>query len=731
MKRKIITFIMLLIMISLLGSRAGMTIAYAQENGAGSDTNIQTGNITNTTPADTNIQPGDTTSPTPTVTPANPLITVTSIMIRQSPSKVTYRKGESLNFSDMIVDAYYSDGTTAAVTDYQISGYDSSLLGTQTVIISYQGQTVSLAITVLPPKVMNVTCTNHDMSSLTLSWDPIMSAVRYEIYTYDTLTGSYTLATTVYGNSATLNYPPATAQSFQICAIESVNGTEYKSDYSDTFTAATSPAAVTGLSATANTASSIMLSWDQTSGATGYIIYRALENSSEFTLCNVTNTNTYQDSKLSSGVSYQYKVCAFTFDKQYNGDYSSVLDTSTSPAVSLVKYKAGEEKVKITYKRVNGASFYDIYMADSSSNYTLLTSRIGWYKNYYIADGLATGETYSFYVVARKEYNGVSYQGDASETISIDIVPVEPTSTNAKIFAAKSDFMNSYAYTKIDFFRKYVQYAKSFIIPGLVTTNVDGFSSNKMVPQGITFSENYLFQTAYDLTGEENSVIYVMDKKTKELLTTLILPSKTHAGGIGYDGVNLWVPTGKKVSSIPMTVIEDAVSSGNAYVNVTYNTTCPISITGSYITYHDDKLWVGSYDELKQTYMYSYDIYDKDSSPTLEQADAMYMPTRVQGVAFTNQGTMILSRSCQLYKGLRGYMRQLDVYRPDFSKETNGVISLGNVMNSVEMPSMNEDIAIDGAYLYVNFESAAFEKASYKMDRICAFKLTSITKKTK
>jgi Fibronectin type III domain./Bacterial Ig-like domain (group 3). len=716
MKRKILTFIMMFIMISLLGSLTGMTNAYAQETGAGSDTSIQPGDGTNTTTTDTQT---------------NPLVTVNSIVIRQLPSKITYRKGENLNFSDMIVDANYSDGTSAAVTDYQISGYDSSILGTQTVTISYQGLTASLSITVLPSKVMNVTCTSHDMSSFTLSWDPILSAVRYEIYSYDAITGGYTLATTASGNSVTLNYPPATSQSFQICAVEVVNGTEYKSDYSDTFTAATSPSAVTGLSATANTNSSITLTWDQVSGATGYIIYRSSEKSSEFTLCNTTNTNTYQDLNLSSGVAYQYKVCAFTYDKQYYGDSSAALDTSTAPAISLVKCKAGEDKVKIFYKKVNGASFYDIYMADSSSNYTLLTSRIGWYKNYFVADGLTTGETYSFYVIARKEYNGTSYQGDASDAISVDVVPVEPTSTYAKIFATKNDFMNSYAYTKIDFFRKYVQFSKSYVIPGLATTNVDGFSSTTMCPQGITFTENYLLQTAYDLSGEENSVIYVMDKNSRELLTTLVLPSQTHAGGIGYDGTNIWVPTGKKVSSIPVTDIDEAVASGNAYVKVSYLTTCSINNVGSYITYYDNKLWVGTYDELKQTYMYSYDIYDKDSNPTLEQVDAIYMPTRVQGAAFTSQGTLILSRSCQLYKGLRGYMRQLDVYRPDFANENNGIILLGDVGNTVEMPSMNEDIAIDGAYLYVNFESAAFDKASYKMDRICAFKLSSITKKTK
>jgi hypothetical protein len=251
-----------------------------------------------------------------------------------------------------------------------------------------------------------------------------------------------------------------------------------------------------------------------------------------------------------------------------------------------------------------------------------------------------------------------------------------------------------------------------------------------MCPQGLTFAENYLLVSAYDLTGEENSVLYVMDKASKKLLTTLILPSKPHAGGICYDGYNIWVTNGSKVSSILFSEVDAAAKSGQPYVPVKYNTVNPLNITTSYITYYNNKLWVGTYNELQTTYLYSYSIDNKETSPVLTKAEAILMPTRVQGIAFSKIGTLILSRSCQLYKGLRGYMRQMDSYKPDYANAVNGIIPLGNLVNSVSMPSMNEGIAIDGSYLYVNFESGAFEASTYKMDRICAFKLTDIVKKT-
>ena len=71
-------------------------------------------------------------------------------------------------------------------------------------------------------------------------------------------------------------------------------------------------------------------------------------------------------------------------------------------------------------------------------------------------------------------------------------------------------------------------------------------------------------------------------------------------------------------------------------------------------------------------------------------------------------------------------MRQIDVYQPKFTEKKKGIIPLGEIINTVEMPSMNEEIALDAGYLYVNFESGAFTNASYTMDRICAFDLNVI-----
>jgi len=657
---------------------------------------------------------------------------VNQIIINQYPSKMIYVKGDNLDFSDMIVEGYYDDGTRSIIADYIVEGYDSNKVGTQTVFINYQNYFAVFNITVIPAKVTNISVLSHNTTSHTLTWDAFSDTTRYEIYSLDDITGTYNLLTSTYGNSNTFYDYPGTIHNYKISAVEYIGGIEYRSELSDTFTAATDPEMVTGLMVTGITTSSVTLTWNEVPGATGYLVYRSPASVDNYNYYNTTDSTSYIDKKLASGTSYKYKVCAYTLNETYSGSFSIEIEASTNLEKIRLNCKVGEQKVRLTWPKVNGASSYDIYIGSDSTGFSLLTTSTGKNLSFsYIADGLIAENTYSFYAIAHRYYNGAVYDSPPSNITVITMEEIEKTSTVAKYFMNVNEFKKSWSYTQLPFFKKYVNYSKSIKIPGLVTTNVGGFSSTSMCPQGITFAEDYVLLTAYDTASEENSVIYVMDKSSKKLLTTLILPSKTHAGGIAYDGSNIWIPTGTKISSVPFSEIDAAAEKGDPYSYIKYNTTSAIGIVASYVTYYDNKLWVGSYNELKSTNMYSYIIENKETVPSLIKKDTIIMPTRVQGMAFTSQGTLILSRSCQLRNGLRGYMRQLDVYKPAFITDVNGVISLGKLINSVMMPSMNEDIAIDGSYLYVNFESGAFDKASYIMDRICAFKLINIVRKTK
>lgn len=647
------------------------------------------------------------------------------IYINKYPDKTTYGTGESLDFTGMIVESVNADGTITQVTDYTTTGYDSSKIGSQIVYINYQNNTASIPISVVPGKVSTITV-KSSAASYTLSWNASPDVTRYEIYRLEPATGTYLLVTTTTDLSVTFQYPLGTVHSYQIRAVKELYGVITAGVFSDPVQAATSPNAVTGLSLAAADVQSIQISWAPVLGATGYSVYRKTAGTGDFVRVGDTVTANYTDTGLKAGTAYQYKVSAYVINNTFSGEASTVLDTSTRVAQAVLKLKAGEERARLTWAAVSGADSYDIYMEDMSGTKALLATNAGSTNSIYIAEDLTVGETYQFSVVARRQYNNAEYNGAPSQLQTVTISEVAATSTAAKLFADDAAFKKSKAYTDTAFLKNNLDFKKSLIIPGIVSTNVGGFVSTGMCPQGITFAKNYLLMTAYDLAGEENSVIYVMDKSSKKLLTTLVLPTNAHVGGIAFDGKYVWLTTGTKVSSVPYADIQKAAKAGDAYANVEFLSVNKVGISASYIAYYADRLWVGSYDELNTTKMYSYDIYDFGDSVSLEVADTVIMPTRVQGVTFTKDGDLIVSRSCQLYQGLRGYLRQIDVYHPDLEKEVTEEISLGDSLNTIIMPSMNEGIALDGSRVYVLFESGAFANASYPVDRILAFKLTSI-----
>lgn len=74
-------------------------------------------------------------------------VVLVSITI-EGPAKTTYKIGETLDLTGLVVTAHYSDGTSQVITDYKVSEVDLSTAGNKLVIISYKEQTAAFLITV-------------------------------------------------------------------------------------------------------------------------------------------------------------------------------------------------------------------------------------------------------------------------------------------------------------------------------------------------------------------------------------------------------------------------------------------------------------------------------------------------------------------------------------------------------------------------------------------------------
>ena len=75
-------------------------------------------------------------------------VTLESIAVTTNPTKVEYVVGDELDTTGLVVTASYSDGTTQVVTGYELSGYDKTVAGTQTVTVTYEGKTATFEVVV-------------------------------------------------------------------------------------------------------------------------------------------------------------------------------------------------------------------------------------------------------------------------------------------------------------------------------------------------------------------------------------------------------------------------------------------------------------------------------------------------------------------------------------------------------------------------------------------------------
>ena len=220
-----------------------------------------------------------------------------------------------------------------------------------------------------------------------------------------------------------------------------------------------------------------------------------------------------------------------------------------------------------------------------------------------------------------------------------------------------------------------------------------------MYPQGICFAEKYVLITSYSDEGDTLGEIRVYDKETGEYLLSLGMDENSHLGGIAYDGANIWVCNSSKMAL-------ERISY--AFINVTvenYKGKCvdirnlvdvyPVNIIPSCITFYQGHLWVATHTKRTNSQMVSYYFdYDEDQ---LYFDDIYYIPSKVQGICFDEEGKVILSTS---------YGRKSSSYIKIYESVDMMSKNVTEYLEMIELPPCSEGITIENNKLYVIFESA-------------------------
>lgn len=204
---------------------------------------------------------------------------------------------------------------------------------------------------------------------------------------------------------------------------------------------------------------------------------------------------------------------------------------------------------------------------------------------------------------------------------------------------------------------------KEFINSIVKEQNIDDL--NDYVLQGICkVDDNYLI-TAYNSNRVNNSIIYIFDSNLEKYRIREI-NTKSHVGGITYDPNhnNIWITDiNGTISAYDKNELlsykKDILPKfKNIYVGKELNNyygTC----SAAYITYDDNKLYIGNFNDRNNSIIKEYNILD-NGMINIDDYNKIRISEYVQGIAFYEDNDskyLIISSSYgrQLYSKLKIY----------------------------------------------------------------------------
>ncbi|BCN31970.1 GH25 family lysozyme [Anaeromicropila herbilytica] len=244
--------------------------------------------------------------------------------------RATSSKGTYKLIMTTTAHTYKNTGLTTGTTYYyKIKAY--KITSSKMTYSSFSTATKAKPIPSSPTLVK----TTSSYDSVNISWGGVAGATRYQLFRSTSKTGTYKSIATIKGKSyKDKTVSTGTTYYYKVRACKTVGKASVYSNYSVVVCTKPSLSAPSSLSVQSSTESSIQLSWKSTSGASGYQLYRATQNAGTYELLATVSTTSYDDSELTSGTTYYYKVRAYrkVDQKKVYSSYSSSISKKISQA---------------------------------------------------------------------------------------------------------------------------------------------------------------------------------------------------------------------------------------------------------------------------------------------------------------------------------------------------------------------------------------------------------------
>lgn len=170
--------------------------------------------------------------------------------------------------------------------------------------------------------------------------------------------------------------------------------------------------------------SRIQVSWKKVNRATGYTVYRSNRSNKDYKKIGTVKKNSYIDYDVEKGKSYYYRVEAdYQKKKNYTSTKSETASAHMKPATPDVVGSYSKKKIKLTWKKVQGADVYYIYKKNSKGQYKKIKETK---KLYYRDSDVKKGKNYSYQVVAVSKVDGILIKGKASASCEVLTADIDP-----------------------------------------------------------------------------------------------------------------------------------------------------------------------------------------------------------------------------------------------------------------------------------------------------------------
>lgn len=168
----------------------------------------------------------------------------------------------------------------------------------------------------------------------------------------------------------------------------------------------------------------LKLYWDAGSGANGYQVYRSTSEDGNYQLITTINgksTTSYTDASVVPGKIYYYKLRATNSVNGTTGNssYSEVVRgrTVASPKITSISSN-GSSSMKLNWKRVSGASSYEIYRSTSASKGFKKIATVKGSSKSYTDKKITSGKKYYYKLVTVSSLDGKKITSSYTKEIS-------------------------------------------------------------------------------------------------------------------------------------------------------------------------------------------------------------------------------------------------------------------------------------------------------------------------